>query len=36
MQIETTPAHEVASRMRSEGCVHGARIAAERLMNEFG
>jgi vancomycin aglycone glucosyltransferase len=31
-----TRAHEVAGRMRSQGCVHGARIAAERLTNEFG
>jgi hypothetical protein len=28
----TTHAHEVASRME----LHGARIAAERLTNEFG
>ena len=32
----TTRAHEVAGRMRSQGCVHGACIAAERLTNEFG
>jgi hypothetical protein len=32
----TTRAYEVAGRMRSQGCVHGARIAAEQLMNEFG
>jgi predicted aldo/keto reductase-like oxidoreductase len=31
-----TRAHEVAGRMRSQGCVHGARIAAERLTPEFG
>jgi len=29
-------AHELAGRMRSQGSVHGARIAAERLADEFG
>ena len=29
-------AGEVARRMRNEGSVHGARLAAERLTNEFG
>jgi vancomycin aglycone glucosyltransferase len=31
----TARAQGLASRMRSQGCVHGARIAAERLINEF-
>jgi UDP:flavonoid glycosyltransferase YjiC (YdhE family) len=32
----TRRAQELASRMRSQGCVHGARSAAERLTDEFG
>jgi len=32
----TTRAQELAGSMCSQGCMHGARIAAERLTNELG